>query len=182
MTNKSVIGIANSHSQADAIVATLQSAGFNTNRISALLPDKRGISDFAHEANTKAPEGTVAGAASGGVLGGTLGLLAGIGALAIPGLGPFIAAGPLLAALSGIAAGATLGGVVGALVGLGIPEVEAKKYEGKLIGDNILLAVHVIGGAEESRAKEVLKLGGASDINVAGEASLPKSDQHSLRY
>jgi hypothetical protein len=176
MSNKSVIGIVNSQSRAEGIVATLQSAGFGRHDISALLPDRRGTTDFAHEANTKAPEGTVVGVAGGGVLGGTLGLLAGIGALAIPGLGAFLAAGPLMAAMSGVAAGATLGGAVGALVGLGIPEVEAKKYEGKLTDDNILLAVHVNDSTEEARAREVFHLGGASDISATSEASVPSVD------
>src|SRR6185503_3754345 len=132
-----------------------QSVGFTPNDVSVLFPDKQGTKDFAHEHNTKAPEGAVAGAGTGGVLGGTIGLLAGIGALAIPGLGPFIAAGPLMAALSGAAAGAAVGGITGALIGLGIPEIEAKKYEGKLRGGNILLAVHVDSSEEESRVSEI---------------------------
>jgi hypothetical protein len=176
MANKSVIGIVNSHTQAESIVASLQTAGFPSSNISALLPDQRGTADFAHENNTKAPEGTVAGVAGGSVLGGTLGLLAGIGALAIPGLGPFIAAGPLLAALSGAAAGAAVGGVVGALVGMGIPEIEAKKYEGKLTGGNILLAIHVDDGDQTSKAKSILEHGGATDIVTTDEASVPKAE------
>src|SRR5215213_771282 len=132
MSKKSVIAIVDNSSQADSVVSSLQASGISPSQISVLSPDKRGTKDFAHEHNTKAPEGAVAGAGAGGMLGGTLGLLAGIGALAIPGLGPFIAAGPLLATLSGVAAGATVGGVTGALVGMGIPEVEAKRYEGKL--------------------------------------------------
>ena len=133
-----------------------------------------GTKDFAHEHNTKAPEGAVAGVAGGGVVGGTIGLLAGIGALAIPGLGPFIAAGPLMAALSGAAAGAALGGVAGALVGMGIPELEAKKYEGKLRGGNVLLAVHVDDSAQQKRAEQVMKTGGAHDVSAVGESSVPK--------
>ncbi len=182
MKNKSVICIVDSHSQAESIVAALQSAGFASSDISALLPDKRATAEFAHEANTKAPEGTVAGVASGGLVGGTLGLLVGIGALAIPGLGPFVAAGPLLAALSGATAGATVGGVVGALVGMGIPEVEAKRYEGRLKGENILLAVHVDNKAEEERAKQILREGRATDISATSEASVPKNEQGNLRY
>jgi hypothetical protein len=181
MSKKSVIGIVNSQVQAEAIVASLQGAGFHNNKISALFPDKHGSADFAHEHNTKAPEGAVAGAAGGGVVGGTLGLLAGIGALAIPGLGPFIAAGPLLAALSGAAAGAAVGGLGGALVGLGIPEIEAKKYEGKLSGGNILLAVHVENGDEQNSAKTIFKNAGAEDVSVTGEASVPKVSQPSSR-
>ncbi|HEX3853458.1 MAG TPA: DUF3341 domain-containing protein, partial [Polyangiaceae bacterium] len=123
---KLVIGIVETQEQAERVVAGLQNSGVAPSDVSALFPDKRGTKDFVHEHNTKAPEGTVAGAGAGGILGGTLGLLAGIGALAIPGVGPLIAAGPLMAALSGIAAGATLGGIAGALIGLGIPEIEAK--------------------------------------------------------
>jgi hypothetical protein len=171
--NKSVVGIVDDEASADSIVNALQAAGFSSNDISALLPDKRGTKDFAHEHSTKAPEGAVVGVAGGGVLGGTLGLLAGIGALAIPGLGPFIAAGPLMAALSGAAAGAAVGGVTGALVGMGIPELEAKKYEGKLRGGNILLAVHVEERDRQKRAEQVLKTGGARDISVTGESSVP---------
>ena len=117
---KSVIGIVESETQAEQIVSDLQAGGTPSSQISVLFPDKRGTKDFAHEHNTKAPEGAVAGVGAGGVIGGTIGLLAGIGALAIPGVGPLIAAGPLMAALSGAAAGATVGGVAGALVGLGI--------------------------------------------------------------
>src|SRR5688500_18842465 len=143
MKNKTVLGVVETQMQAESIVNALQTAGFRLNDVSALFPDKQGTKDFAHEKNTKAPEGAVTGAAGGGLLGGTIGLLAGIGALAIPGLGPFIAAGPLMAALSGAAAGATLGGLTGALVGMGIPEIEAKVYDGKVRGGNILIAVHV---------------------------------------
>src|SRR6202158_3502993 len=125
MANKAVFGIAKSESQAIVIADNLKAAGFSENDISVLFPDKTGTKDFAHEQNTKAPEGAVTGAGAGGVLGGALGWLVGIGALAIPGVGPFIAAGPILAALSGAAAGAALGGVTGALIGMGIPEYEA---------------------------------------------------------
>src|SRR6188508_1018966 len=159
--------------QTEVIIRNLQSAGFSGNDISVLFPDKHGTKDFAHEHNTKAPEGAVTGAAGGGVIGGTIGLLAGIGALAIPGLGPFIAAGPLMAALSGAAAGAAVGGVTGALIGLGLPEMEAKKYEGKLRGGNILVAAHVDDAEEEKRAKEIFRLEGAHDISSTTEASVP---------
>jgi hypothetical protein len=173
--NKTVIGIVESQAQAETIVDSLQAGGFSGNDISALFPDKRGTKDFAHEKNTKAPEGAVAGIAGGGVIGGTIGLLAGIGALAIPGLGPFIAAGPLMAALSGAAAGAAVGGVAGALIGLGIPELEAKRYEGKLRGGNILLAEHVESSEMQKRAEELLKRGGAQDVTSTSEASVPKT-------
>lgn len=129
-SNKAVLGLVSNHAQAEAIVDDLRNSGFANNDISALFPDKTGSRDFAHEHNTKAPEGAVAGASAGGAIGGTLGLLAGIGALAIPGLGPFIAAGPILAALSGVAAGAAVGGITGALIGMGIPELEARQFEG----------------------------------------------------
>ncbi len=175
--SKTVIAIVDSQSQAESIIYSLQRAGFRLEQISALLPDKRGTSDFAHEHNTKAPEGAVAGVASGGVIGGTLGLLVGIGALAIPGLGPFLAAGPLMATLSGAAAGAAVGGLAGALVGMGIPEIEAKKYEGKVRGGNILLAVHVDDNERQGRAEEVMQLGGAHDITTTTEAAVPRDAQ-----
>ena len=166
MSNKSIYAIAISEGQANQIVDSLTQSGFSTNDISVLFPDKDTTHEFSHEKNTKAPEGAVTGAASGGVLGGTLGLLAGIGALAIPGVGPFIAAGPLLAALSGAAAGATVGGVAGALIGLGIPEIEAKRYENRIAEGNILISVLAETGDQVSRAKEVMKNAGAEDISV----------------
>jgi hypothetical protein len=171
--NKVVVGIVDAEVQAENVVHQLSRGGFPTSEISVILPDKRGTKDFAHEHNTKAPEGAVVGGAGGGVIGGTIGLLAGIGALAIPGLGPFIAAGPLLATLSGAAAGAAVGGVAGALIGLGIPEIEAKAYEGKLRGGNILVAVHVADGDQEKAAKELLRREGAHDISSTSEASVP---------
>jgi hypothetical protein len=179
--NKVVLGIVDTEIQAENIVQRLQREGFSTSDISAIFPDKHGSKDFAHEHNTKAPEGAVVGVTSGGVLGGTLGLLAGIGALAIPGFGPFIAAGPLMAALSGAAAGAAVGGVAGALIGLGIPEIEAKKYEGKLRGGNILIAAHVDDGEEEKRAKEAFRLEGAHDISSTSEASVPRQRDSQIR-
>lgn len=179
--NKVVIGIVDAEVQAENIVQALNKDGFHNSDISAIFPDKHGTKDFAHEHNTKAPEGAVVGVTSGGVLGGTIGLLAGIGALAIPGLGPFIAAGPLMAALSGAAAGAAVGGVTGALIGLGIPEIEAKKYEGKLKGGNILIAAHVDDGDEEKRAKEIFRREGAHDISSTSEASVPSSSSSQAR-
>ena len=162
---------------AEAVVSQLHAAGFSTNDISVLFPDKNGTKDFAHEHNTKAPEGAVAGAGAGGAIGGTIGLLAGIGALAIPGLGPFIAAGPLLAALSGAAAGAAVGGVAGSLIGLGIPEIEAKRYEGKIKGGNILISVHTEVSEEVKRAEQIMKAANAADICSTTEAGVPKSSQ-----
>jgi hypothetical protein len=175
---KSVIGIVDSQASAENLVDEVQrSGGIAPGDISVLMPDKSGTRDFAHEHHTKAPEGAVAGAGAGGVIGGTLGLLAGIGALAIPGVGPFIAAGPLLAALSGAAAGATVGGVAGALIGLGIPELEAKAYEGKLKGGNILVAVHVDNDDEAKRVKSIFEQQRARDISVTGESSVPKENR-----
>jgi hypothetical protein len=174
-SKKSVVGLFPTQSSAEAAVDALRSAGFSTNDISALLPDKAGTRDFAHEKHTKAPEGAVAGAGAGGAIGGTLGLLAGIGALAIPGLGPFIAAGPIMAALSGAAAGATVGGLTGALVGLGIPELEAKQYEGKIRDGNVLLSVHVDDGDQRARAKQILERAGAKDVSAVGEESVPSA-------
>ena len=169
--------IVQTRNQADVIVGQLQTGGFSNNDISVLFPDKATAKDFAHEHNTKAPEGAIAGAGAGGVLGGTVGLLAGLGALAIPGLGPFIAAGPLLAALSGAAAGATLGGVTGALVGMGIPEIEAKRYEGKIKGGNLLIAVHAETSDEVKRAEQIFKAAQAADICSTNEAAIPASSR-----
>jgi len=165
MSHTSVYAIATSGPQASTIVDNLTAAGFSPNDISVLFPDKDSTHEFSHEKNTKAPEGAVTGAATGGVLGGTLGLLAGIGALAIPGVGPLIAAGPLLAALSGAAAGAAVGGIAGALIGLGVPEIEAKRYENRIGEGNILISVHAVNGDEVNRAKEILKAAGAEDIS-----------------
>lgn len=175
--NKAVMGIVPQRDQAEAIVLGLKDAGFSTNDISVLFPNREGTKDFAHEQNTKAPEGAVAGAGTGGLLGGTLGLLAGIGALAIPGLGPFIAAGPIMGALSGMAAGAAVGGITGALVGLGIPEIEAKRYEGKIKDGNILISVHTETAEQLKRAEQIFKAGRANDVVSTTEASVPKAKE-----
>jgi Protein of unknown function (DUF3341) len=167
---QAVFGLAKNEDHAIRIVEQLKAAGFSSNDISVLFPDKTGTKDFAHEHHTKAPEGAAAGAGTGGILGGALGWLVGIGALAIPGLGPFIAAGPIMAALSGAAAGAALGGIAGALIGLGIPEYEAKRYEGKIREGNVLISVHTDDRAERSRAKEILERAGAEDIADTAEA------------
>ena len=177
MSQRAVFGIVESESQATSIVDELKSAGFSNRDISALFPDKKGSRDFAHEQNTKAPEGAAAGASAGGLLGGTLGWLAGIGALAIPGVGPLIAAGPIMGLLSGAAVGAATGGLTGALVGYGMPELEAKQYEGKVKGGNILLSVHTEDGDEITRAKGILERNGAEDITYTGEASVPRRAQ-----
>jgi hypothetical protein len=173
MSKTSVFGIVKSHSQAEQIVEGLQSAGFATSEISVLLPDTQGKHDIGHVKATKAPEGATTGAATGGVTGGVLGLLAGIGALAIPGVGPFIAAGPIMAALGGTALGATTGGVVGGLIGMGIPEIEAKRYEDKLKTGNYLIAVHVHDGDEKDRAKQIFKNAGAEDISTSTMSKAP---------
>lgn len=162
--------LAKSEAQALSIVAQLKAAGFSPNDISVLFPDKTGTRDFAHEHHTKAPEGAATGVGAGTVLGGALGWLVGIGALAIPGLGPFIAAGPIMAALSGAAAGAALGGITGALIGLGIPEYEAKRYEGKIKEGNVLISVHTEDRHERTRAKEIFERAGAEDIADTAEA------------
>jgi hypothetical protein len=172
VADKAVFGIAKSVAQAERIANGLKAAGFSGDDISVLFPDKEGTRDFAHEQHTKAPEGAATGAGTGGVLGGALGWLVGIGSLAIPGVGPFIAAGPIMAALAGAAVGAAAGGLAGALVGLGIPEYEAKRYEGKIREGNILLSVHTDDGHEVNRAKEILKREGAEDISYTGEASV----------
>lgn len=170
---KAIFCIATSEAQAETIVNQLKDAGFSYNDISVLFPDKAGTRHFAHEQHTKAPEGAAAGAGTGGIVGGALGWLAGIGVLAIPGVGPFIAAGPIMAALSGAAVGAAVGGVTGALVGMGIPEYEAKRYEGRIRGGNILISVHTEDAEENRRARGIFERAGAEDIAAAGEAGVP---------
>src|SRR5690242_8317238 len=168
--NTAVYGIYRNRDQAENAVDRLVAAGFRTEDISVLLPENVGTKDFAAEKHTKAPEGTATGATAGGVVGGTLGLLVGIGALAIPGLGPFIAAGPIMSALAGIGAGGVVGGVVGALVGMGIPEYEAKRYEGRLKRGGILMSVHCDDSDWVNRAKDIMKQTAAEDISSTGEA------------
>ena len=180
MAKKAVFGIAKSESQAIDIADHLKVAGFTENDVSVLFPDKQGSKDFAHEQHTKAPEGAATGGASGAVLGGALGWMVGIGALAIPGLGVFIAAGPLMATLAGAAGGAAAGGLTGALIGMGIPEYEAKRYEGKVKDGNILLSIHTEDSKERDRAKKILENGGAVDISYTGEASVPKEQRSSI--
>ena len=173
--SKSVFCIATTQGQAERIVKRLQSQGFADSEISVLLPDTSGTGDFGHVKSSKASEGVTAGATTGGVAGGALGLLAGIGALAIPGVGPFIAAGPIMAALSGAALGATTGGIVGGLIGLGIPEIEAKRYDEKLRKGNYLISAHGDNSDQLDRAKEIFKAEGAEDISTVSEASAPKA-------
>jgi hypothetical protein len=181
MSKKSVFCIATSREQAERIVGDLRNSRFSNNDISVLFPDKDSTRDFAHEKNTKAPEGAVTGAGTGGVLGGTLGWIAGIGALAIPGVGPFVAAGPIMAALGGAAIGAAAGGIAGGLIGMGIPELEAKRYEGKVKAGNLLISVHTESSEEITRAKDIFKNAGAQDICTTGEASTPKETQAANR-
>jgi hypothetical protein len=181
--SKAVISIIKSQAQVEALVSRLESAGVSTTDISVLMPDRTGSRDFTHEHNTKAPEGAVIGGGAGGVAGGVLGLLAGIGALAIPGVGPFIAAGPIMAALSGAAVGATIGGITGALIGLGMPEYEAKQYEAKLKEGNILISVHTADNDEAKRIKEILENADAQDVSITGEEDVRDSQRwvHTLR-
>jgi hypothetical protein len=167
--NTSVFGIYATPATAENAVDHLLTVGFTNSAISVLLPDDESTRAFAHEKNTKAPEGTATGVATGGLIGGTLGLLAGIGALAIPGVGPLIAAGPIMAALAGVGAGGAVGGVVGALVGMGIPEYEAKRYEGAVKGGGTLLSVHCDNSDQIDAAKRALKDTGARDISATGE-------------
>lgn len=177
----SVFCIAPSESSANDIVSRLKSSGFADNDISVLFPDKSSTRDFAHETNTKAPEGATVGVGAGGVVGGTLGLLAGIGLLAIPGLGPFIAAGPIMAALSGLGIGAAVGGVAGALIGMGIPELEAKRYEGKVKGGNILISAHADTSEKVKSARRIFEEARATDITSSSESSAPSGKPANAR-
>jgi hypothetical protein len=176
--NTAAFGIFSSQPQAEKGVDALLAAGFRKDDISVLAADQKSSREFAAEKNTKAPEGAATGATAGGALGGTLGLLAGIGALAIPGVGPFIAAGPIMGALAGLGVGAATGGLIGALVGMGIPEYEAKRYEGRIKEGGLLVSVHCDDSSWVSKAKDILKREGAEDISSAGEkaAEMPAAD------
>lgn len=167
--NTAVFGIYKTSLAAERAVDRIIAAGFSNNDISVLLPDSQSSKEFAHEKNTKTPEGATTGVAAGGAIGGTLGLLAGIGSLAIPGLGPFIAAGPIMGALAGLGVGGAVGGLIGALVGMGIPEYEAKRYEGHVKNGGVLLSVHCATSDRISQAKQLLEQTGAVDISSAGE-------------
>lgn len=168
--NTAVFGIYRDRHGVEEAVDALRAAGFRNTDISVLFPDNPGTKDFAHEKNTKAPEGATTGGVVGGVTGGVLGWLVGIGTLAIPGLGPFIAAGPIVAALAGAGALGTVGGILGALVGMGVPEYEAKRYEGRIREGGILLSVHCDNADWVKRAKEILLQTGGEDVAAAGEA------------
>ncbi len=177
--NTAAFGIYKNRASAESAVDALRQAHFRNTDISVLFPDNAGTKDFAHEKNTKAPEGAATGAGSGAVIGGTLGWLAGIGALAIPGIGPFIAAGPIVATLAGAGLGGTVGGITGALIGMGIPEYEAKRYEGRVKDGGILLSVHCDDSKWTKKAKEILERTGAEDVSSTGEAGADwqKSDK-----
>lgn len=169
--NTAAYGIYQTRTDAENAVDQLLASGFRSEDISVLLQDNVGTKDFAHEKHTKAPEGVTAGAVAGGAIGGTLGLLAGIGALAIPGVGPLIAAGPIMATLAGLGSGGVVGGLIGALAGMGIPEFEAKRYEGRIKEGGLLLSVHCDNSDWVSKAKDLLKRTGAEDISSTAEAS-----------
>src|SRR5512133_4362007 len=175
-----VFGIYPDRTSVDNAVDALKDAEFRNSDISVLFPETTGTKDFAHEKETKAPEGATAGAGTGALLGGGLGWLAGIGALAIPGLGPFIAAGPIMAALAGAGVGGAVGGLTGALIGMGIPEFEAKRYEGRVKDGGILLSVHSDNSQWTKKAKEILERTGAEDVSSTGEASGEKHDPNRL--
>jgi hypothetical protein len=166
-----VFGIYSSHSAAENAIDTLTRSGFPISDVSVLVPETLGAKDMGTEKATKAPEGTATGAGTGAVLGGTLGLLAGIGALAIPGVGPLIAAGPIMATLAGLGVGGAVGGIAGGLIGLGIPEYEAKRYEGRIQKGGILVSIHCDTSEEIKQAKEILERTGGEDISSTGESS-----------
>jgi Protein of unknown function (DUF3341) len=167
--NTAVFGIYGNRLDVEQAVDALRAEGFRSTDISVLFPENEGTKDFAHEKATKAPEGTATGAGTGALVGGTLGWLAGIGALAIPGVGPLIAAGPIVAALTGVGVGGAIGGISGALIGMGIPEYEAKRYEGRVKEGGILLSVHSDNSDWTRKAKDILDRTGADDVSSTGE-------------
>ena len=167
--NTAVFGVYPTHESADAAVDTLRTKGFRSTDISVLFPQNVGSKEFGHEKGTKSAEGAVAGGGTGAVIGGALGWLAGIGMLAIPGVGPFIAAGPIVATLAGMGAGGAIGGTTGALIGWGLPEYQAKRYEGRMRKGGILLSVHVDDQEWATKGKHILEQTGAEDISSIGE-------------
>jgi ActD protein len=179
--NTAVFGIYPNRTSVETAVEALKAAEFRNSDISVLFPENSGTKDFAHKKDTKAPEGATTGAGTGALLGSGLGWLAGIGALAIPGLGPFIAAGPIMAALAGAGVGGAVGGLTGALIGMGIPEYEAKRYEGRVKDGGILLSVHSDDSKWTKRAKEILERTGAQDVSSTGEAAADKDDRARVR-
>jgi hypothetical protein len=179
--SKAVFGIYGTRMGVERAVGALKEAGFPNSDVSVLLPENMGSIELGTEKNTKAPEGAAKGASAGAVLGGAFGWLVGLGALAIPGLGPFIAAGPLVAALAGVGVGGAVGGFTGAIIGLGIPEYEARLYEGRLAKGGILVAVHCETSGEIIRAKEVMQSTGAEDISTGGETSARPAEERNAR-
>lgn len=171
--NVAVFGIYGARAQVESTIERLRTEGFTNSSISVLFPENLGAQEMGLKKETKAPEGTVTGVGSGAILGGTVGWLAGIGILAIPGFGPLIAAGPIMAALAGASVGGGVGGVLGALAGFGIPEYEAKRYTGRIKEGGILLSVHCDNAKDVERAKETLKQTGAQDIASSGESAVP---------
>ena len=169
-TNVSVYGLYIDRPAVEEAVTSLKQAGFRKTDISVLLPENVGSKDLGHEKNTKAPEGAIAGAGSGGVIGGALGWIAGVGLLALPGIGPFIAAGPIMSLLAGVGVGGTVGSILGALLGMGFPEYEAKRFEGRIKQGGILLSVHCDNSEWIKRAQNILTNTGASDVASAAEA------------
>lgn len=168
--NTAVFGMYSTRAGVENAVDELKTEDFRNTDISVLFPYNEGSKDFAHQKDTKAPEGAATGAGTGAIVGGTLGWLAGIGALAIPGIGPFIAAGPIMTALAGMGVGGAVGGLTGGLIGLGIPEYEAKRYEGRIKSGGILLSVHCDDSNWIQKAKKILERTGAEDVSSAGEA------------
>lgn len=173
--NAAVFGIYPSQASAEAAVDTLKNAGYRNRDISVLFPDNHGPQDFAIDEETKAPEGAAAGGVTGGVVGGALGWLAGIGVLAIPGIGPFIAAGPIMGMLGGMGIGGAIGGLSGALIGLGVPEYEAKGYEGRIRKGGILLSVHCDNADWVRRAETILEQTGGEDVAATGETNFMRT-------
>jgi len=170
-SNTSVYGLFNSRTHLEDGLTRIRTNGFRAEDISVLLPENIGNKDIGIEKETKAPEGATTGGTTGAVAGGVLGWLVGIGALAIPGIGPFVAAGPIMAALAGMGAGAAVGGISGGLIGMGMPEYEAQRYEGRVKEGGILVSIHCDNSDWADRAKKVLEAAGAQDISSSGEAS-----------
>src|SRR5215467_1380760 len=175
--NKAVFGIYKNRASVENAVGLLRESGYLSSDVAILLPESTGVRELGTEKASKAPEGAATGAGSGAVVGGVLGWLVGIGSLAIPGVGPFIAAGPIVAALAGAGVGAAVGGLSGALIGMGIPEYEAKRYEGRLAKGGLLLSVHCDTSEEIDRAKKILEQAGAEDVSYTSESSAKSADK-----
>lgn len=169
---KTAFCLAASPVQAERIVQRLQVNGFGSSDISVLHTDTTSEHDIETEHGNKASEGMAKGAATGGIAGGAIALLAGLGVLAIPGLGAFIAAGPLMAAISGLAIGAATGGIVGGLIGFGLPETEAQRYADKVKRGNYLISAHAAGTTQIQRAREIFEVEQAGDISIVDDSKL----------